>query len=81
LDWRIGRVEGAETKRNSATIQSGRWSLEVHFEGKENVDDHHLSQRVVVEPGDYRFEAWVKTEGITTDQGLGWRIHDAENPG
>jgi tetratricopeptide (TPR) repeat protein len=81
LDWRIGRVRGAETKRSPAPTQSGRWSLEVHFEGKENVDYHHLAQRVVVEPGAYRFEGWIKTEGITTDQGIGWRIHDAENTG
>src|SRR2546427_13044195 len=33
----------------------------------------------VVKPGSYLFRAQVRTEGITTDQGVGFRISDAES--
>ena len=31
-------------------------------------------------PGPYRFHALIRTEGLTTDQGLRFRISDAEAP-
>src|SRR5207248_8606774 len=34
----------------------------------------HVFERFVAEPGDYRFEAQVRTEGLTTDRGFGFRI-------
>jgi len=56
------------------------WSLRIRFGGKENVAYSHIAQRAVVWPGPYRFEAWIRTEEITTNQGIGWRIFDAVSP-
>jgi hypothetical protein len=77
LDWRIRKVEGVEVKRDSTQVVEGRWSLRISFGGKENVN-YSIAQRAVVKPGPYRFAAWIRTEGITTDQGIGWQIVDAE---
>ena len=79
LDWKIRRAEGVEVTRDSSNAQQGRWSLRIRFEGKENLAYSHITQRAVVKPGPHRFEAWVRTEEITTDQGIGWRIFDAES--
>lgn len=40
---------------------------------------NHVSQREVVKPGTYRFEAEMRASEITTDQGVGFRIVDAED--
>jgi hypothetical protein len=53
----------------------------VDFLGQSNVAFDHVSQLAVVEPGLYRFRAYVKTEEITTDQGVRFRIADAVSPG
>jgi hypothetical protein len=34
----------------------------------------------VVEPGMYRFRVLMQTEAVTTDEGVGFRIVDAEDP-
>jgi hypothetical protein len=31
-------------------------------------------------PGHYRFHAFIRTEGLTTDQGIRFRVSDAEAP-
>lgn len=80
FDWRITPAEGVQASRDSGAAASGKWSLRVRFEGKENVSYHHVSQMAVVEPGIYRFRALMHTEAVTTDQGVCFRIEDAEDP-
>lgn len=80
FDWRMGQLEGAAADRDESVAGAGRWSLRIRFEGRENLAYRHVSQRAFVRPGSYRFEARVRTEGITTDQGIGFRILDPEDP-
>jgi hypothetical protein len=80
LDWKIRQADGVEVLRDSAITHQGHWSLRVRFEGKENLAYSHIAQRAVVKPGSYRFEAWLRTEQITTDQGVGFRVFDVELP-
>ena len=79
LDWRITPFDGAEAARDSTVAYSGRSSLRIHFDGTANVPFNHVSQRVIVDPGTYRFAAEVRTEGITTDQGLEFWVFDAKS--
>lgn len=79
FDWRIASCQGVHAERDAAVASSGRWSLRIRFEGKENVAYNHVSQREVVKPGTYRFEAEMRASEITTDQGVGFRIVDAED--
>jgi hypothetical protein len=80
FDWRVTPAEGVQASRDSGAAASGKWSLGVRFEGKENVSYRHVSQMAVVEPGMYRFRALMQTEAVTTDEGVGFRIVDAEDP-
>jgi len=80
LDWKIRQADGVEVSRDSAITQQGHWSLRIRFEGKENLAYSHIAQRAVVKSGNYRFEAWLRTERITTDQGIGFRVFDVELP-
>jgi len=74
LDWVIRASNQFETTREPDVFQTGSWSLRIRFNGTENVNYHHLTQRVVVEPGRHHFRAQVRTDGVTTDQGVGFRI-------
>src|SRR5262249_40525764 len=63
---------------DSSVAHTGSQSLRIEFAGSENVDYAHISQTAFVEPGIYRFAAFVRTEKITTDQGIAFRIYDPE---
>jgi hypothetical protein len=81
FDWRIERLAGVEVERDNSTSASGRWSLRVRFDGQENLSFHHVSQRAVVRPGACRFQAQIRTLDLSTDQGIGFQIVDAEDGG
>lgn len=62
------------------TYRSGARSLRVRFGGTHNVDFQHLFQYVPVEPRTrYRFSAALRTEAISTDSGMRFRIFDPKH--
>jgi tetratricopeptide (TPR) repeat protein len=71
FDWRIGTVSGTEVSLDHSDAFEGNSSLKIAFNGKENVDFHHVYQYVALKPNtDYLLEAHMKTEGVTTKSGL-----------
>ena len=76
LDWSINRSDEIEVERDPETKHSGKYSLRIKLGGKENLTGIPVSQRAVVTPGRYHFEAYVKTQDLTTDQGISLRIAD-----
>src|ERR1019366_5507530 len=78
LDWKIGKTEAVEVERDGAVAKDGSFSLRTRFAGTENVSFQSVVQTVVAGAGNYRFSAWLKTEGITTDQGIRFCIQDGE---
>lgn len=81
FDWRITPVHGVEVARDSAAAREGRTALRITFLGTVNVDYSHVSQTAYIWPGRYRFRALVRTQGLTTDQGILLRLVDPERPG
>ena len=73
-------MEGVEAVRDSAAPYSGQWSLRIRFPGTANLAYSGVSQMAVLPPGAYRFQACVRTDSITTDEGIRFRIVDAEAP-
>ncbi|HEU0007900.1 MAG TPA: tetratricopeptide repeat protein [Terriglobia bacterium] len=78
LDWQIREVYGGQAKLVRGGEKSGR-VLRIEFDGKENVNFSHVSQTLLAEPGRYEFSAHVKTENLTTDQGVSFRFTDQED--
>lgn len=71
FDWRMGKVAGAEVSIDPSQAYDGRRSLKIEFNGKENVDFHHVSQIVPLKPNtDYELRARIKARGVTTKSGL-----------
>ncbi len=80
FDWDFGHTQGVEVARDCTTAGAGNCSLRVSFAGTRNLDFAAASQLAFVKPGPYRLHASVRTEGLTTDQGIRFRICDAEFP-
>jgi len=80
FDWTVARTEGVEVTRDCTTAWSGKCSLRISFAGTQNLGFAAASQLAFVRPGTYRFHAFIRTEELTTDQGIRFRISDAEEP-
>lgn len=79
FDWRIGARDGVEAGEDWQVAHTGSRSMRIHFEGKENLDYNDVGQIAFVKPGRYRFEAYVRTDEISTDKGVGFHIYDRES--
>ncbi len=80
FEWSLHQGDGVESARDSDVRHSGKYSLRIHFTGEQNLADAHLYNRAFVPPGRYHFEVWVKTDQISTDQGVRIRISDPAAP-
>ena len=81
FDWNIGGLgEDVRALIDSGAAHSGSRSLRIDFGGRKNVDYHQTFQTAFVQGGRYRFAAFVRTHGLTSDQGVGFRIFDQEVP-
>jgi hypothetical protein len=81
FDWRIAADDHVEASRDNTVAHSGRSSLRLQFDGKINSTYEGVSQRVFLPRGSYRFEAFVRTAGITTDEGVGFRLRKVTTSG
>jgi hypothetical protein len=79
FDWQMENLnEDVQVERDESRAHTGKYSLRVRFGGKENVNYTRTWQKAFVKPGNYRFEAFVRTQGITTDRGIGFHIFSEE---
>jgi hypothetical protein len=77
LDWEAWGGKGVEVARDSEVKHSGAYSLRMRFDGTQNVTNPNLQQRVYVMAGQYHFDAYLKTQELTTDQGISVHIFDS----
>ena len=81
LDWRWNKGSGYQVSLDEFVIQNGTRSLRVTFDGTANPDFLEVWQVVPVEPGRrYRFQGYLKTENITTDQGMHFSLNTLGAP-
>jgi len=80
FDWKIAGVEGqVDTMIDSSQSHTGKRSLRIRFAGTENVNYANTVQKTSVPQGTYRFSAYIRTQDITTDKGVAFRIFDPED--
>jgi tetratricopeptide (TPR) repeat protein len=80
FDWNVAHTEGVEVTRDCTTVSAAKCSLRISFAGTQNLGFAAASQLAFMRPGTYRFHAFIRTEALTTDQGIRFRISDAEVP-
>ena len=77
LDWRWSSPFGASIGFDAPPPSSGGRSLRLDFSGGANLDLGEPLEFVPVEPGhSYHFHAALRTEGITTENGIVFLISD-----
>jgi hypothetical protein len=74
FDWRIETATGVDASLDSHEKHSGKSSLKLHFLGGQNLWYHHVTQTTYANAGKYHFLAYIKTAGITTDEGIRFHI-------
>lgn len=77
FSWRFHPIEqSVSIKLDEAEKHSGTQSLRLSFDGKHNPNLEAACIFAVVEPGTtYLFSGWIKTKDLTTEHGVGFRIH------
>jgi hypothetical protein len=71
FDWKIVNLPGVDISFDHSIAFEGKSSLKITFNGKENVDFHHVYQFVALKPSsEYVLKAHMKTKGVTTKSGL-----------
>jgi tetratricopeptide (TPR) repeat protein len=76
LDWRLEPVEGITYSYDSDVMHSGRRALRVNFDGSQNLDFQRVWQVVPVQPNTrYHFEGYLRTVGITTQNGIHFLLY------
>ena len=79
FDWTMENLnDDVKVTIDPSLAHTGSRSLKIEFGGKTNVNYDRVSQKAVVKPGRYRFSAFIRADGLTTDQGIAFRISDAE---
>ena len=76
FDWNLARTQGVEVARDCTNAGAGKCSLRIEFAGTHNPGFAAASQATFLTAGVYRFHALIRTEGLTTDQGIRFRILD-----
>jgi tetratricopeptide (TPR) repeat protein len=81
LDWAVNRSQGVAEDRDSSNAHSGAWSLRVAFDGQSNIRYQGASVSAIVDPGTYRLSAYIKTQEITTNQGIALWVRSLQSSG
>jgi hypothetical protein len=81
FDWRVIPVQGAAVTVDASTGVDGSKSLRISFYGTQNLDYAHVLQYVPVTPNtSYKFSAYMRAQGITTDSGPRFVLQEAFDP-
>lgn len=80
--WRYPAVgNDVQVALDSKEKHSGSRSLRLVFNGLRNVDFHDVCQYVAVTPVTaYHFSAWIRTEALSTDQGVRFALYPLGDP-
>jgi hypothetical protein len=76
FDWRFGRVAGAVIEQAPAGGADGDMALRVAFQ-HQRVDFRHVSQLLVLPPGEYRLAGRVRLDNLRNERGLIWQVQCA----
>jgi tetratricopeptide (TPR) repeat protein len=71
---------GVQASLDPTTKHSGNQSLRLGFDGKRNVNFSDICHFAEVQPGTtYRLSGWIRTQTLTTNQGIRFRLLWREN--
>jgi hypothetical protein len=80
FDWRISKSAGIVIRFDADVKYSGKRSLRIAFNDAANPTEIGVRQVLYLEGRRYRFTAYFRTEGISTDQGVAFTIAREGSP-
>jgi hypothetical protein len=81
LGWQVVPDEGVVVRVDSLEFFDGTRSLRIDFDGTNNITYRHIYQYVPVRPNTvYRFGAYLRARGITSDSGPQIQLFDYYEP-
>ena len=81
FDWRIFPVPGVAVTQDPTGPSADAHSLRVEFDGTQNLYYGSVLQFVPAQPRTkYRFSAFIRSQALTTDAGVGIQISDGYDP-
>jgi tetratricopeptide (TPR) repeat protein len=78
FDWNIEPRQNVEAAIVQDAHSAGRSAFRIRFNGEANIAYHQTFQEMVLPPGKYQFSVMVKTDQVTTDEGV--RLHFFDPP-
>jgi hypothetical protein len=73
-------IQGVRTTFDTTQRLSGKQSLRISFDGQQNPNLDIACTLGIVEPGTrYLFSGWIKTQELTTNQGIAFRLRGLGN--
>lgn len=73
--WIIKKIDHAYIGYDWDEKRDGRYSLYIEFDGKENLNFNNISKIIPVKPNiEYNLSYYIKTEDLTTTNGIYWNI-------
>ena len=76
FEWTIVPRQDVQAERVQDVRFQGAWSLRIRFNGATNTAYHQTYQDAVLEPGKYRFSVMLKSDHVTSDEGIRLHIYD-----
>jgi len=74
--WIIKRKENVYIGYDWEERKEGKYSLFIEFNGKENIEFRNITKIVPVKPEhEYNFSYFIKTDDLTTQNGIYWNIN------
>jgi tetratricopeptide (TPR) repeat protein len=74
LDWLDSGSKGIRAARDSSFHHDGQYSMRIDFTANDNPDFHSFGEVVSVNPGRYRLDAFLRTDKITSAEGVRIRV-------
>lgn len=76
--WKIDPMQGVSAERDSSIFRTGGRSLRLQFSGT-NPEYRNVTQRLILPQGLYRVSAFLRSRGVTSEQGVSIRIGDVND--
>lgn len=73
FDWRISPVRGVRVETAPTYGMRGDKALHLTFDGQ-RARFQHVLQHLVLAPGRYRLQGWVRPDSLQAERGLRWRV-------
>lgn len=80
FDWQIAATKEISIKPDLTYGVKGRQAIHINIRKGQPVNFQHLSQRLVLSPGDYQLSLLYRLDTFKANKGLSWRIRCLDNP-